>query len=197
MIAALAEYHLAAKGGRNFKIDSISLTQKVLQPIHRASAKSRRASRLAGPLKMGIGPGAGVSPCLSGRSSKTQALPPKRRGGAPRFAGAPRSAPSHHRKIRGRLSPHRRAPGTRRHEDEPQEALPALSRGAPGGEAAARPQTCDWITSADAHGAASQCALEPSIDSASSFFSRRFSSSRPLSLRASETSSPPNLAFHL
>jgi hypothetical protein len=36
-----------------------------------------------------------------------------------------------------------------------------------------------------------------SIRSANSFFSRRFSSSGALSRRASETSSPPNFAFHL
>ena len=36
-----------------------------------------------------------------------------------------------------------------------------------------------------------------SIDSAKSFFSFRFSSSRPFSFRASETSMPPNLQRHL
>ena len=36
-----------------------------------------------------------------------------------------------------------------------------------------------------------------SICSANSFFSRRFSSSRDFSLRASDTSNPPNFAFHL
>jgi hypothetical protein len=36
-----------------------------------------------------------------------------------------------------------------------------------------------------------------SIDSASNFFSRRFSSSSAFSRRASETSNPPYFAFHL
>src|ERR1700759_5262388 len=40
-------------------------------------------------------------------------------------------------------------------------------------------------------------AATPNIDSASSFFSFRFSSSRPFSLPASDTSMPPNFVRHL